>query len=99
MSDSAHIYRLDDGKFRLTFVHTSLSGATFLSELGVFERRRAEEWFADLLHPTTDFDALLKPLENQTELIVPVGRILMRTHFEDGASQNLPRLWKIRASY
>jgi hypothetical protein len=91
VSDSAHICRLDDGKLRLTFVHTSGStGATFLSELGDFERSRAEEWFRDHLHPTTDFDAFLKPLESQTELTVPVGRILMRTHVEDGCFTKSP---------
>jgi hypothetical protein len=61
-----------------------------LSELGDFERWRAEEWFGDHLHPTTDFGALLEPLETQTELTVPVGRILMRTHVEDGCLTKSP---------
>lgn len=92
VSDSVHIYRLDDGKLRLTFVHTSpdADGATFLSELGDFERPQAEEWLKDHLHPTTDFDALLKPLENQTELSVAVARILMQAHVEDGCLTKSP---------
>jgi hypothetical protein len=68
VSESAHIYRLDDGRLRLTFVHSSpdADSATFLSELGDFERWQAEEWLKDHLHPTADFDALLKPLEAVT---------------------------------
>jgi hypothetical protein len=92
VSESAHIYRLDDGRLRLTFVHSSpdADSATFLSELGDFARWQAEEWLKDHLHPTTDFDALLKPLENQTELNVAVGRILMQTHVEDGCLTKSP---------
>ena len=91
MSDSAHIYRLDDGKLRLTFVHTSGgNGATFLRELGDFERWQAEEWLKDHLHPTTNIGALLRPLESQTEVTVPIGRILMRTHVENGCLTKSP---------
>jgi hypothetical protein len=92
VSESAHIYRLDDGRLRLTFVDSSpdADSATFLSELADFERWQAEEWLKDHLHPTTDFDALLKPLENQTELNVAVGRTLMQTHVEDGCLTKSP---------
>ena len=40
--NSAHIYRLDDGKFRLTFISSSPSGGQFLSEIGDFTRGELE---------------------------------------------------------
>lgn len=82
--NSAHIYRLDDGKFRLTYVHTSPSGASLLSEIGDFTRLELQEWLKDHLHPSTDFDALLASFEKQTESTVALGVTLLRTHFEDG---------------
>jgi hypothetical protein len=83
--NSAHIYRLDDGKFRLTFISASPSGAQFLSEIGDFTRWELEQWLKDgHLHPSTDFDALLNSLEKQTESNVPLVRgVILRTHFED----------------
>jgi hypothetical protein len=82
--NSAHIYKLDDGKLRLTFISTSKGGAQFLSESGDFTRWEIEDWLKDHLHPATDFAALLEPLANQTELNVPLVRgIVLRTHFED----------------
>src|SRR6516165_8450922 len=83
--NSAHIYRLDDGKFRLTFISTSPNGAQFLSEIGDFTRWDLDNWLKDgHLHPSTDFDALLDSFEKQTESNVPLiyGTVL-RTHFED----------------
>lgn len=81
----AHIYRLGDGNFRLTFISTSPSGAQFLSEIGDFTRWELDDWLKDgHLNPSTDFDALLDSFENQTESSVPlVHGIVLRTHFED----------------
>lgn len=83
--NSAHIYRLDDGKFRLTFISTSPSGAQFLSEIGDINRWELDDWLKDgHLHPSTHFDALLDSLEKQTESTVPlVQGTVLRTHFED----------------
>lgn len=83
--NSAHIYRLDDGQFRLTFISTSPSGAQFLTEIGDFTRPELEDWLEDgHLPPSTDFDALLDSFEKQTESTVPLpGRVVLRTHFED----------------
>jgi hypothetical protein len=52
--NSAHVYKLDDGKFRLTFTSASKSGAQFLSEIGDFTRWEIEDWLKDHLHPATD---------------------------------------------
>jgi len=81
--NSAHIYRLDDGKFRLTFVNTSPGGASALSEIGDFTRWELQEWLKDHLHPSTDYDGLLMSFETQTESTVALGVTLLRTHFED----------------
>lgn len=82
--NSAHIYRLDDGKFRLTFISTSKGGASFLSEIGDFNRWEIEDWLKDHLHPATDFAAILQSVANQTESNVPLIRgTVWRTHFED----------------
>jgi hypothetical protein len=89
---SAHVYRLDDGNFRLTFIVTSKSGAQFLSEIGDFTRWDLDQWFRDEhLHPSTDFDSLLDSFEKQSESHVPLilGAVL-RTHFEDGALVQSP---------
>jgi len=82
--NSAHIYRLEDGKFRLTFVYTSPSGGSVLSEMGDFTRWELQEWLKDRLHPSTDLDGLLTSFEKQTESTVALGVTLLRTHFEDG---------------
>lgn len=82
--NSAHIYRLDDGKFRLTFVYTSPGGASVLSEIGDFTRSELHDWLKDHLHPATDFENMLKSFESQTESTVALGVTLLRTHFEDG---------------
>ena len=50
--NSAHIYRLNDGMFRLTFISTSPSGAQFLSELGDFTRWELDDWLKDRWLPT-----------------------------------------------
>jgi len=82
--NSAHLYKLDDGKFRLTFVSTSKGGAKFLSEIGDFTRWEIEDWLKDHLHPETDLSALLEPIANQTETNIPLVRgTVLRTHFED----------------
>jgi hypothetical protein len=83
--NSAHVYRLDDGKFRLTFIAASKSGAQFLSEIGDFTCWELEHWFMDgHLHPSTDFNALLDSFEKQSESNVPLIRgTVLRTHFED----------------
>ena len=83
-ANSAHIYRLDDGKFRLTYVHASPSGTSVLSEIGDFTRLELREWLKDHLHPSTDFDVVLTSFEKQTESTVALGVTLLRTHFEDG---------------
>lgn len=88
--NSAHIYRLEDGKFRVTFVHTSASGATILSEIADFTNWELKEWLADRLHPATDIGELLKRFDSQTESTVPLGTILLRTHFEDGQLVKTP---------
>lgn len=82
--NSAHIYRLEDGKFRLTFVYTFPSGGSVLSEIGDFTRWELQEWLKDRLHPSTDLDGLLTSFEKQTESTVALGVTLLRTHFEDG---------------
>jgi hypothetical protein len=82
--NSAHVYKLDDGKFRLTFISTSKGGAQFLSEIGDFTRWEIEDWLKDHLRPATDFAALLEPVANQTESNIPLIRgTVLRTHFED----------------
>jgi len=83
--NSAHIYRLDDGKFRLTFISTSPNGAQFLSEIGDFNRWELDDWLKDgHLHPSTDFNALLDSFEKQIESTVLLVRgTVLRTHFED----------------
>jgi hypothetical protein len=82
--NSAHLYKLDDGKFRLTFISTSKGGAKFLSEIGDFTQWEIKEWLKDHLHPATDFAALLKPITNQTESTIPLVRgTTLRMHFED----------------
>jgi hypothetical protein len=83
LGNSAHIYRLDDGKFRLTFVNASPGGASVLSEIGDFTRWELQEWLKDHLHPSTDYDGLLMSFETQTESTVALGVTLLRTHFED----------------
>jgi hypothetical protein len=60
--NSAHLYKFDDGKFRLTFISTSKGGARFLSEIGEFTRWEIKDWLKDHLHPATDFAALLEPI-------------------------------------
>lgn len=84
LGNSAQIYRLNDGNFRLTYVHTSPSGTSVLSEIGDFTRHGLEEWLKDRLHPSTDFDGLLTSFEKRTESTVALGVTLLRTHFEDG---------------
>ncbi len=83
--NSAHVYKLDDGKFRLTFISESNGGAHFLSEIGDFNRWELDDWLKDgHLHPSTDFNALLDSFEKQTESTVPLIRgTVLRTHFED----------------
>ena len=83
--NSANVYRLDDGKFRLTFIATSKSGAQFLSEIGDLTRWELDDWLKDEhSHPSRDFDALLDSFEKQSESNVPLIRgIVLRTHFED----------------
>ena len=67
--NSAHIYRLDDGKFRLTFISSSPSGGQFLSEIGDFTRGELELWLKDgHLYPSTDFDALRLSRHIQTRI-------------------------------
>ena len=82
--NSAQIYRLDDGKFRLTFIYASPGGASVLSEIGDFTRSELHDWLKDYLHPSTDFDGLLTSFEKQTESTAALGVTLLRTHFEDG---------------
>jgi hypothetical protein len=82
--NSAHVYNLDDGKFRLTFISASKGGGQFLSEIGDFTRLEIEDWLKDHLHPATDFATLLEPVANQTESNIPLIRgTVLRTHFED----------------
>jgi hypothetical protein len=85
--NSAHIYRLDDGKFRfrLTFISKSAGGAIFSSEIGDFDRWGIDDWLKDdHLHPSTDFDALLDSFEKQTESTVQLVRgTILRTHCAD----------------
>jgi len=73
--NSAHNYRLDDGKFRLTFISASPSGAQFLSENGDFTRWELGEWLKDgHMHPSTDFEALLDSFEKKVKSTVPLVR-------------------------
>jgi|GEM_PF-6528746 len=82
--NSAHVYNLDDGKFRLTFISASKGGGQFLSEIGDFTRLEIEDWLKDHLHPATDFATLLEPVAHQTESNIPLIRgTVLRTHFED----------------
>jgi hypothetical protein len=80
----AHIFPLDDGKFRLTFIYTCPGGASFSSEIGDFSQWDIQEWLKGYLHPATNFETLSRSLESRSELNVAVGRMLMQTHFEDG---------------
>jgi hypothetical protein len=79
--NSAHIYRLDDGRFRLTFVYTSPGGASVLNELGDFTRSELHEWLKDHLHPATDVEGMVKSFENQPETTVALG--LTAGHYGD----------------
>ena len=82
--NSAHIYKLDDGKFRLTCISMTKCSAQFLSEIGDFTQWEIEDWLKDHLHPATDFAALLESVANQTESNIQLIRgTVLRTHFED----------------
>jgi hypothetical protein len=79
-----HIYKLDDGKFRLTCISMTKGSAQFLSEIGDFTQWEIEDWLKDHLHPATDFAALLESVANQTESNIQLIRgTVLRTHFED----------------
>ena len=65
--NSAHIYRLADSRFRLTFVSASSGGASFLSEIGDFTRWGIEDWLKDHLSGTGYWPRLMQVADNTEE--------------------------------
>lgn len=81
--NSGHIFPIDDGKFRLTFVSTTPGGASFSSEIGDLSEWEIREWLKDHLYPGKDLATLFQSVTSRAEMMVPIGQTLMTCHWDD----------------
>src|SRR5580704_13584653 len=85
----AHIYRLGEDKFRLTFISRSPGGATFASEVRDGAGWDLQDYLKDHMHPSTDFEAVISSIGQQTEVQLVSG-VALKGHYEDNGLVQSP---------